>query len=123
MFRIECTLQELQNRKNSSTEMKAAKYKAKTLATNSIQYSLVYWVDANRVSLVYCLLFQRLSLINNCSIYYTLLDIVTDIKTSSINTTSGKMTFSIITYCNFFFVRIHKCLNKSSSFGIKEHNP
>ena len=36
---------------------------------------------------------------------------------------SGKMGFSIITYCNFFFVKIHKCLNQSSSFGIREYNP
>ena len=55
------------------------------LTINSTQYSLAYQVDANGISLIYYLSFQRLDSVDNCSIYYTLLDIVTDVKSYSIN--------------------------------------
>ena len=46
-------------------------------------------------------------------------DAMSEAATASEDNTSGKMGFSIITYCNFFFVRIHKCLNKSSSLVLE----
>jgi len=70
VFRTELTLQELESRKNSDAEAKAAERKAKRLASKPTRYSSARWVDAKGVPLAFYLssrMVDNLKQTNECN--------------------------------------------------------